>query len=114
LIERHPDGIAWSVYRSRYTRHHRIIGGDGTDVLMTMHDGVGAVTREEWLEYKKHHNGYDFQVPPTWPGGGSTPDIHHSCARPGNRWATSRDYLENLGRHQGIEQYDCAIDFVGE
>ena len=114
LIQRHPDSKAWSIYRSRYSRHHQVVGGDGIDVLMSMHDGIGCVTREEWIEYGKYHNGSDFSVPLDWPGGGNTPDIHHAYARPGNRWATSRDYAENLGRHIGIEHVDCAIDFVGE
>lgn len=114
LIQRHPDGKAWSIYRSRYSRHHQVVGGDGIDVLMSMHDGIGCVTREEWIEYGKYHNGSDFSVPPDFPGGGNTPDIHHAYARPGNRWATSRDYAENIGRHRGIENVDCAINFVGE
>lgn len=112
LILRHPDARAWSVYRSAYTRHHRIVGGDGVDVLMTMHDGLGCLSREEWEEYKIHING-DYTCPATM-GGGSTIDIHHPYKRPGEYWATSRDYWENLGRHAGIEKYDCAIDFVGE
>jgi hypothetical protein len=114
LVARHPDGKAWSIYRSAYTRHHRIIGGDGVDVLMTMHDGIGCVTREEWFGYSKTHNGHDFSVPPDFPGGGCTPDIHHAYARPGDRWATSKDYAQNIGRHPGIENVDCAIEFVGE
>ena len=76
---------------------------------MTMHDGIGCVTREEWLEYAKFHNGHDFYC-----SDGCTPDIHHAEQRPGERWATPRDYMENLGRHRGIESVDCAIDFVGE
>jgi hypothetical protein len=108
LISRHPDGIAWSIYRSRYTQHHRIIGGDGTDVLMTMHDGVGTMSKEEWKAYNVGPQ-TNFEG-----GGGNTIDIHHAMVRPGNRWATSRDYMQNLGRHGGIEHVDCAIDFVGE
>lgn len=115
LIIQHPDGIAWSVYRSRYTRHHWII--DGTvqangDCLMSMHDCLGVMTREEWFEYGASKKS-DFTCPASL-GGGSTIDIYHAASRPGNRWATGRDYMENLGRHRGIEQLDCAIDFVGE
>lgn len=104
LIERHPDGVAWAVYRSAYTDYHRIIGGDGTDVLMTMHDGIGCVTREEWESFVAEH-GF------VW-----APDISHAGMRPGNRWATKRDYMENIGRHydRGIGDVDGAIDFVGE
>jgi hypothetical protein len=104
LIERHPDGLAWSVFRSAYTDFHRIIGGDGTDVLMTMHDAIGCTTAEEWRNFIKTY-GYV-----------GCPDIAHAQLRPGNRWATGRDYMENIGRHydRGIGDVDCAIDFVGE
>ena len=99
LIERHPDGIAWSIYRSSYTLHHRIIGGDGNDVLMTMHDGVGCVTKEEFFA------GLDKA---------GCDDCGHAIIRPGNRWATKRDYCQNLCRHLYCADVDCAIDFVGE
>jgi hypothetical protein len=99
LIERHPDGIAWSVYRSSYTSFHRIIGGDGNDVLMTMHDGVGCVTKEEFFA------GLDRA---------GSDDCEHAARRPGNRWATKRDYCQNLCRHSFCADVDCAIDFVGE
>jgi hypothetical protein len=113
LIKRHPDAKAWSVYRSRFTRHHRILHTDDYgDVVMSMHDCIGTMTREEWLEYKASKIN-DFTCPEEL-GGGNTIDIHHAYARKGDRWATGRDYMENLGRHSGIEQYDCAIDFVGE
>lgn len=113
LIDRHTDAKAWSVYRSRYIRHHKVLRTDDYgDVVMSMHDCVGTMTREEWLEYAASKV-KDFTCPDEM-GGGNTIDIHHAYARPGDRWATGRDYMENLGRHSGIEQYDCAIDFVGE
>jgi YD repeat-containing protein len=112
LINRHPDGKAWSVYRSGYTRHHRIIGGDGVDVLMTMHDATGTMTRQEWDEYGASTR-KDFTCPPSM-GGGCTIDIHHAFIRPGNRWATSKDYWQNIDPHNGIETEDVAIDFIGE
>jgi len=101
LIQRHPDGIAWSIYRSRYLEYHRIIGGDGVDVLMTMHDGTGTIHRDEFLTYSAQYQ----------PG---SLDIHHTQFRQGNRWATSKDYMQNLARHTGIAEFDCAIDFIGE
>lgn len=107
LIERHSDAVAWSVYRSAYTEFHRITGGDGVDVTMTMHDGMGCVTREEWLEFERLDNG----ATNGWSVG---PDTKHASLRPGNRWATSRDYMQNICPHKGIETVDCAIDFVGE
>src|SRR5262245_13660890 len=35
IIERHPNALAWSTYRSAHTRHHRTIGRDGSDHLVT-------------------------------------------------------------------------------
>jgi hypothetical protein len=113
LIERHPGARAWSVYRSAYQRHHRILSGhDYGDVLMTMHDALGTMTREEWNEYGAKDR-WDFTCDGSM-GGGSTMDIHHAFIQKGERWATGRDYWQNLGVHKGLEGYDCAIDFIGE
>jgi hypothetical protein len=112
LITRHPEARAWSVYRSNYKLHHRIIGGDGIDVLMTMHDALGTMTRKEWFEYGASSR-EDFTSPPSM-GGGCSIDIHHAFIRPGEYWATSKDYMQNLGVHPGLEGQDCAIEFVGE
>ncbi len=101
LIQRRPDGIAWAVYRSSLTYYHQILGTEGDDVRMSMHDGIGCVTREEWQEYMKG-------------GFMPCPDIYHASNRPGNRWATGRDYIENLGVHPEYGRLDQAIDFVGE
>lgn len=106
LIERHPGARAWSVFRSAYTDFHRIIGGDGIDVLMTMHDALGCTSREEWMQFFSEC-GYTGE-----------PDCDHAARHPGERWATSRDYMEihPVGRHfdRGIGEVDRAIDFVGE
>lgn len=106
LIDRHPKALAWSVFRSAYTDYHRIIGGDGRDVLMTMHDAIGCTSREEWQSFIGEY-GYL-----------GCPDIQHASLRPGERWATGRDYsdIHPLGRHydRGIGEVDRAIDFVGE
>lgn len=112
LIERRPDGIAWAVYRSSYIRHHRILSEDKDDCLMSMHDAVGAVNRSEWLEYQTPHR-TDYTVPENQ-GGGCTIDVHHAFARPGNRWATKRDYMQNIGVHPHLGRFDMAIDFIGE
>lgn len=113
LVLRHPDAKAWSIYRSSYTRHHRIIGGQSSsgDCLMTMHDGVGLMTVEEWKEYGASKRA-DFACPESM-GGGNTIDIHHAYERPGDRWATGRDYAQNLGVHANLGRLDQAIDFVG-
>src|SRR5580692_1999146 len=100
LIQRHPDGIAWAVYRSALTAYHQIIGGDDVDVLMNMHDGIGCLTREEYRDFVKN-------------GHAGAPDMQHA-SRQGNRWATKRDYIENLGVHPEYGRLDQAIDFVGE
>lgn len=116
LIARHPDARAWSVYRSSYTRHHRILVRDANgDCLMSMHDGVGCVTKQEWMDYREQHqHALDFSVPPTFNGGGCTFDCHINYARPGERWATGKDYWENLGVHSFLGRADMAVDFVGE
>lgn len=117
VIERHPDARAWSVYRSSYTRHHRIVDGDGVDVRMTMHDGIGCITKEEWklLDNEVTVRAGDTTVPNTHElGGGCSLDVFHAYALPGSRWATSRDYWQNLGIHPGLGRQDQAIDFVGE
>jgi hypothetical protein len=99
LIERHAGARAWSVYRSATVEYHQIVGSDGLDVLMSMHDAIGCTTREEW-------QGFFSSC-----GFTPCPDIHHSQMRPGQRWATGRDYMQNMGLHF---ERDCAIDFVGE
>jgi hypothetical protein len=118
LIERHPGARAWGVYRSSFTNFHRIIGGDDVDVLMTMHDGIGCVSREEWTAYQDTLKG-EFIVPLKRDTGETilvdcTIDVHHAYQRPGERWATSKDYMQNIGVHQFLGRQDEAIDFVGE
>lgn len=112
LITRHPNATAWAVYRSSYTRHHRIVGGDDKDCLMSCNDAVGCVSREEWIEYRKLLKG-DFSVPEQF-GGGCTIDVHHAYARPGERWATTLDYIQNICVHPHLGRQDMAIDFIGE
>jgi hypothetical protein len=114
LVERHPGARAWSVYRSRFTQCHRIIGGDDVDVLMTMHDGIGCVSREEWKEYRPTVKPCVGRSETTLVEGGHSFDVHHATTRPGERWATSRDYWNNLAPHEFCSAVDCAIDFVGE
>lgn len=114
LVWRHPNAMAWSVYRSSYERHHKIISVEEStgDVIMTMHDGLGCMTVEEWKAYGAGQR-TDFTCPIEL-GGGSTIDIYHAAARPGERWATGRDYWQNLGVHAYLGRRDMAIDFVGE
>lgn len=111
LIGRHQGALAWSVYRSSFEQFHRIIGGDGLDVLMSAHDGIGAMTREAWLEYQTAAAG-DYGVPGF--GEVCSMDVHYSYFYPGDRWATSRDWIQNIGVHDGFGRSDQAIDFVGE
>lgn len=111
LIERHPDALAWAVYRSSYKLHYNIVGGDGTDVLMSANDAMGVLTKEEWRTYQDiacgnyHLDQYGHQV---------SLDVHHAYVRKGDRWATSRDYIQNIGVHDWLGRDDQAIDFVGE
>jgi hypothetical protein len=114
LIWRHPEAKAWSVYRSSYERHHKILSTDEStgDVIMSMHDGLGCMTVEEWRAYGAYGR-TDFTCPIEL-GGGNTIDIYHAASRPGERWATGRDYWENLGVHAYLGRRDMAVDFVGE
>lgn len=115
-VIRNPDGGSWSVYRSNYKKHHQIIEETETDVVMSMHDGIGCVTKESWLEYSKSVKGYDVPANVPYLSGGYTIDLHHAYVVQGKKYATKRDYMQNLGRHVawGIADVDCAIDFVGE
>jgi hypothetical protein len=123
LIERHPEAIAWTVYRSSHTRHHKILSTKEYlslgihDCLVTSIAGVGTLSRKEWKTYN-----LDGKLPhgswcvPNEAGGGNTVDLHHAYARPGERWATGRDYWNHIGdvgthSHKNLDQ---AIDFVGE
>lgn len=114
LIWRHPGAIAWSVYRSSYTRHHKVLHTDEStgDVIMTCHDGLGCMTVEEWKAYRPGpQTNFICSIDV---GGGDTIDLHHADTRHGERWATGRDYWQNLGVHAYLGRRDMAIDFVGE
>jgi hypothetical protein len=115
LVERHPDARAWSVYRSAHTNHHRTLRETDGDHLVTSLAGNGTCwTREEWAAW-----GVNWTQGPTWPvpTGGDTLDLHHAYARPGERWATDKSWLDHIGTvgihaAEGIPEH--ALNFQGE
>lgn len=125
LIRRHPKARAWTVYRSSYTRHHRIIsdapwiadGKQHKDCLVTSIAGVGTMSRQEWEEFgldgSRPHGNWTV---PAEAGGGNTVDLFHAYSRPGERWATERDYIDHIADHgtHAASNVDKALDFVGE
>jgi hypothetical protein len=119
LIERHPEARAWTVYRSGYMRHHKTVRYNEycDDHGVTSISGIGCLSREEWIEYapdwRRGHGGFSV---PAEAGGGCTLDLHHAYARPGERWATGRSYIQSIGAN-GLhcrDGQDVAVDFVGE
>lgn len=114
LIWRHPNAIAWSVYRSSYNRHHKIVSIEENtgDTVMTCHDGLGCLTVAEWRAYGVGPQ-TDFSCT-MHVGGGNTIDLHHADTRRGERWATGKDYWQNLGVHPWLGRRDMALEFIGE
>lgn len=113
LIERHPEARAWSVYRSAHVAIHRTLEERGNDVLVRSINGNGlCVSAVEW-----HAWGLHWTQGTKWPSpDGTTMDMHHLTARPGERWVTKESYLEHTGRtgahaHPGVPEY--AQNFLG-
>ena len=119
LIQRHPDAKAWTVYKSMNTRHHRTIRVDENgDHLLTSISSMGAISRQEWLEYNPDPNlgNHGYHVPES-EGGGETLDLHHCWARKGEYWGTDKDYQQHIGEY-GINccpgTPEHAGNFIGE
>jgi hypothetical protein len=119
LIERHPGARAWTVYKSANDRHHRTIRIDENgDHLVTSISSMGAISRQEWLEYNPDANlGNHGYIVPDSEGGGATLDLHHCWARKGEYWGTGVDYQQHIGKWginccPGTPEY--ALNFVGE
>jgi hypothetical protein len=95
LILRRPEARAWSVYRSAYEAIHKTLREDGDDVLVRSLCGHGMTfSRQEWTDW-----GINWEQGRSWPSPvpGDTLDLHHTWARPGERWATRRSYVEHTG-----------------
>jgi|SRR5882724_2029673 len=116
LVERHPDAKAWTIYRSAHTRHHRTVARDGFgDHSVTSMAGSGmCITLDEWKAWGiKASDGMSWPIPT----GGHTIDLHHAWARPGERWATDKSYIQHIGKigvHCTAETPEYALEFVGE
>lgn len=108
LIERHPKAKGWTVYRSGNTNWHRTISVDENgDHLVTSISGPGAISRQEWKDW------HFFCPRPCL----HSLDIMHSETRPGERWATGKSYIQQIGVrgvHNTGPGCDEALEFVGE
>lgn len=119
LIERHPEARGWSVYRSGYMRHHKTVRYEEwtEDHGVTSISGIGCISQVEWQEYAPDwHRGHGGFPVPQECGGGNTLDLHHAYARPGERWATGKSYIQSIGVN-GLHcrnGQDVAEEFVGE
>jgi len=117
LIERHPDGKAWTVYRSAYEYHHKTMQiCDNGDIEVRSISGIGTISVQEWREYnpdwKIGHGGFYVMSPE----GGCTLDLHHAWERKGQRWSTGASYWDHIGMvgtHSNCDQ-EHANNFVGE
>jgi hypothetical protein len=109
LIERHPDGIAWSVYRSGYKANHWTMSEHGDDLKVNSISSTGAITAEEWRSW-----GIDYR---SFPRDSMTLDILHGRQRTGDRWVTRKSYVQQLigqGVHSNPACPDQSLEFVGE
>lgn len=119
LVLRHPQGLAWSTYRSAHTRHHRtkFVYEPSMDHSVTSLAGNGTCwTFDEWRVWGIKHTDPSWPVPEEM-GGGNTIDLQHPYVRPGQRWATEKSYMQHIGVkgvhcHEGTPEF--ALEFVGE
>lgn len=95
LINAKSDAKAWSVYRSNYTAVHQTIKEDGDYVQVSSVCGHGfTVSRREWELW-----GVKWFHGPAWISPyGDTLDMHHIFVRSGERWVTSKSYVDHTGR----------------
>lgn len=117
LINRHPNAMAWSVYRSAHERFHAPLEftPDGLDVRVKSICGHGMTfSRKEWADW-----GIDWKAGVAWPNpeAGDTLDLHHAYYRQGERWVTKKSYVQHTGReglHCTPDIPEYAQEFVGE
>jgi hypothetical protein len=113
LVQAKPGAVAWSAYRSAHTAVHTTLEEAGEFVRVRSINGTGlTVSADEFFKW-----GIRWQQGPTWRSEhGTTVDMHHLAARPGDRWVTRRSWIEHTGRvgahaRPGVPEW--AIDFVG-
>jgi hypothetical protein len=112
LRERHPDAVAWSVYRSNHERFHAPLVFEDEDVLVRSICGHGlTMSAREWVEW-----GIDWKKGYWTGGGGDTLDLVHAEQRAGKRWVTRKSYVEHTGWRKGMHcdgsEKEYAQEFV--
>ena len=112
LIERHPHAYAWSPYRSARQDVHKPLETAGSDIMVRSLCGLGiAFSRQEWAAMGVSWKQSQWMSP--W---GSTLDLWHAWARPGERWCPTISYMEHTGRigiHSKTPTPEVAIAFAG-
>lgn len=97
LIERHPDAVSWSVYRSSFEWIHKTLKEEGEDVLVRSICGHGlTLSKKEWTEWK-----IDWHKQAWWAPDGDTLDLVHVDERKGERWVTKRSFIQHTSPHEG-------------
>jgi hypothetical protein len=112
LIDRHPHAHAWSPYRSAREDTHKTLEVVGNDVMVRSLCGLGiAFSRKEWAAMGVSWKQSQWMSPL-----GSTLDLWHAWARPGERWCTKVSYMEHTGRigiHSKTPTPEVAVAFAG-
>jgi len=110
LIERHPNAVSWSVYRSAYEWIHKTLKEDGEDILVRSICGHGLTfSREEWKTW-----GIDWHKKAWWAPAGDTLDLVHVAERQGERWVTKRSYIQHTSPHEGTHCTAATPEFARE
>jgi len=112
LVDRHPEALAWSVYRSNHERFHAPLEFVGDDVRVRSICGHGfTIAFKEWKEW-----GIRWQDGAWCGGGGDTLDLLHVAMRDGERWVTKKSYVQHTGWAGGVHcigtEKEWAQDFV--
>jgi hypothetical protein len=110
LIERHPDAIAWSVYRSNHEKFHAPLEFVREDVLVKSICGHGlTLGKNEWSTWGVRWEDHG------WAGVEKmTLDLLHAQERNGARWVTKKSYVEHTGWRQGRHCTGCEEEYAKE
>jgi len=111
VIERHPDALSWSCYRSANVKTHENLRTDEHGDVMVSSIGYGMTfPKREWFDSEISKQ-TDWTSPQ-----GDTMDLWHAWKRPGERWVTKQSWIEHTGRfgvHCRPEVPEWAVDFQG-
>jgi len=112
LIERHPDAMAWSVYRSAHVKYHAPIREEGDDIEVRSLCGHGmTISRQKWLDWGINWVHGAWNCP-----SGDTLDLQYAHVKPGERWCTKVSYIDHcakVGVHQQVGMPEYGLDFAG-